>query len=64
MQQVEMVEDHFAPSPHIFLCLSTHQPPVQILSLNYCTQYIPVYRTHAYVHAHIAKYFTSQTSQN
>lgn len=46
------------PSHHIPPCLSTPEPPAEILSLNYCTQHIPVNRTHAYMRAHTAK--TSQ----
>lgn len=46
----KMAEDGFSLSHHIFLCLSTREPPFQIVSLNYCTQHIPVNRTHAHMH--------------
>lgn len=59
-----MAEDHFAPSHHIPPRLSTPEPPVEILSLNYCTQHIPVNRTHAYMRARTAKHLSPQTSPN
>lgn len=59
----ERAEDAFAPSHHIFACLSPFEPPVEILSLNNCNQHIPASRTHARVRARIAKYLTSKRSK-
>lgn len=67
MQPLEIKETgwrSFRCVSSIPLCLSTPEPPAEILSLNYCTQHIPVRRTHAYMRAHTAKHFSSQTSQN
>lgn len=45
-----MSEDCFHQSHHPSVCLSTHKPSAAILSLNYCTQHIPVNHTHECMH--------------
>lgn len=45
-----MAEDCLRQPHHLSVCLSAHEPSAAILSLNYCTQHIPVNHTHAYMH--------------